>query len=239
MKIVGGNHYDYYDCIQKVVIDSDDLWIRKPVKKDELKEKIKVPCFYFYRGEYTDRTKIAGKTIGFCGKIYPVLDFSYTENEKQHHHFCYNEEDVHKFIKFRYKEKFVKEYEKPVSKKKYAFNKDYFNYHPTLKTKRDVCLFFEEYKKIQNKFENVFTDNKCPVFLVEYEQQVKKITYNCDNLKDFEFYRVFDPFTAYQEIAMFMSRFARPIREAPKIDDEIMSEIKGFDKWSFRKMPED
>jgi hypothetical protein len=58
-------------------------------------------------------------------------------------------------------------------------------------------------------------------------------------LKDVEFYKVLDSFTAYQELDMFISgtlpqSTAMPIEIADK--DKIPQH--GFDKWSFRKMPD-
>jgi hypothetical protein len=38
---------------------------------------------------------------------------------------------------------------------------------------------------------------------------------------------------------MFMSNLAVPLKPVPEISDKIMVDIKGFDKWSFRKPPQD
>lgn len=64
------------------------------------------------------------------------------------------------------------------------------------------------------------------------------IAYENPCLKDVEFYKVLDSFTAYQELDMFISgtlpqSTAMPIEIADK--DKIPQH--GFDKWSFRKMP--
>jgi hypothetical protein len=48
--------------------------------------------------------------------------------------------------------------------------------------------------------------------------------------------KVFDPYVAYHKIDSYLNNKAIPIKEIPKISDEIMIEIKGFDlKTSFRK----
>jgi hypothetical protein len=61
------------------------------------------------------------------------------------------------------------------------------------------------------------------------------ITYN-DCLKDVEFYRVFDPYSAYQEIEMFLNNLAIPQKDMPKIPDRENILSHGFDdKLSFRK----
>jgi hypothetical protein len=77
-----------------------------------------------------------------------------------------------------------------------------------------------------------FEAHNCPIF-VGYPSK-KIIIYN-GKLKDLEFFRMFEPYLAFQELTMYMANTAEPRKEIPKISDEIMSEIKGFDKWSFRK----
>jgi hypothetical protein len=62
------------------------------------------------------------------------------------------------------------------------------------------------------------------------------ITYN-DCLEPLKFVRVFDPYTAYQEIYMFVCNTAMPDKPIPKVSDADMVTAKGFDKWSFRKEP--
>ena len=44
-----------------------------------------------------------------------------------------------------------------------------------------------------------------------------------------------DPYQAFQEINMWMSNQAMPEKVIPEIDNKTMIEIKGFDKFSFRK----
>lgn len=62
------------------------------------------------------------------------------------------------------------------------------------------------------------------------------IEYNT-RLKDLEFYRKFDAYQAFQEIAMWLGNQAEPRKPIPVLDDVTMAEIKGFDKWSFRTPP--
>jgi len=85
--------------------------------------------------------------------------------------------------------------------------------------------------------ERLFKENRSPLFVAKERKYYDcLINYNAP-LKDFEFYKIFDPHTAYQEISMYMYNFAEPMKEIPEISDETMAEIKGFDKWSFRKEP--
>lgn len=57
-------------------------------------------------------------------------------------------------------------------------------------------------------------------------------------LADFGMQKLFDPYTAMQEIEMFLGRLS--INETPQMpvgSDKVIAESKGFDEWSFRKMP--
>ena len=49
------------------------------------------------------------------------------------------------------------------------------------------------------------------------------------------FFRLFDTYTAFEEIAMFLGGLAVPLKEIPEVPDKIMVGIKGFDQW---KLPE-
>ena len=57
-------------------------------------------------------------------------------------------------------------------------------------------------------------------------------------LRDLEFQRVMDPFTAFQEIAMFLGGVLAVEDKAPLRagSDEVVARQKGFDEWSFRTM---
>jgi hypothetical protein len=112
---------------------------------------------------------------------------------------------------------------------------NFFNGVPRSKWQKEPSE--DEMKKSQAWRDSWFLKHRSPVFIAEVVNEYEgKITYNgC--LKPFEFYRVFDPYLAFQEIAMWLGNQAVPIKPIPKIDDVTMAEIKGFDKFSFRKDP--
>jgi hypothetical protein len=57
-------------------------------------------------------------------------------------------------------------------------------------------------------------------------------------LQDFDFFRIKDTYSAYQEIQQWVANRARPEPPIPQIDDKTMAEIKGHgDRYSFRKPP--
>lgn len=79
-----------------------------------------------------------------------------------------------------------------------------------------------------------FKDWKHPIF-VYGGHTVNKPTWNAC-LKDYEFQRVMDPYTAFQELQMWVGSQARPERPIIETSDETRLEAHGFDKkYSFRK----
>lgn len=53
---------------------------------------------------------------------------------------------------------------------------------------------------------------------------------------NYNFMRILDPYTIFQELQMWFNNLAEPAKVMPKFSDKMMAEIKGFDpKYSFRK----
>ncbi len=82
----------------------------------------------------------------------------------------------------------------------------------------------------------------CPVFMVELRDKYsmygreKELTVNPE-LATLQFYKMFDPFAAYQEIAMFLSGvLGWPENATVQISDKDMRDAKGFDDWSFKTL---
>ena len=89
--------------------------------------------------------------------------------------------------------------------------------------------------------DQVHFDNGSPLLYVTTEREFPKgKSLHCMNpcLRDFSFQKVMDPYTAFQEIEMYiggvMGGHAPPMVE---IKNETRIHKAGFDKWSFRKMP--
>ena len=58
-------------------------------------------------------------------------------------------------------------------------------------------------------------------------------------LKDFNFHRIIKPYIAFQEIEMYLGGILANTKTPPMPvgSDKVIAESKGYDKWSFRKMP--
>jgi hypothetical protein len=58
------------------------------------------------------------------------------------------------------------------------------------------------------------------------------------NLKDLQFQRMVDPYTAFQEISMFIGGvLGSPEKEVTELTEKDRIQQHGFNKWSFRKLP--
>jgi len=220
MRIISDFH-DYYDCAQSYGQDMETIYQRKE-KEIEYKEKM-FPFFYGFRYNSPLDCATRAWVIGFCGNIYPVLEVCKNEDSD----YCYNIEQLESSFETNFKKKEIEEYY--LKKTGWKKNK---------KSGRDnTKKYFAKYEEKKKSYERLFKENRSPLFVAKERKYYDcLINYNAP-LKDFEFYKIFDPHTAYQEISMYMYNFAEPMKEIPEISDETMAEIKGFDKWSFRKEP--
>jgi hypothetical protein len=117
----------------------------------------------------------------------------------------------------------------------------------------DDRVTFKEFAETRDWTEDHIREG-CPVFLIrqltrdEHLELFNKKFINAEVLyrieknpclKELGFYQVKDPYEAYQELAMFlggvMGTDARPMVQ---LSDQEVHQKHGFDKWSFRKMPE-
>lgn len=78
---------------------------------------------------------------------------------------------------------------------------------------------------------------KCAIALCYYDARSHKhyVEHDTYNLKKYNFQSVVDPYTAYQELSMWIGSRARPEKPMIKVSNEILIKKHGFDKHSFRK----
>ena len=252
MRIIS-NYHDYYDTAMGHGQDRTLIYLRHG---EELPfDKWIFPTMY--NGWCQRNTRVSIYVIGFCGKVYPVVEviadrWLNTPEYKRPRCLAYNIDDVDKFIAANFS---ADEYEI------YYKSKKSFSKHWNGNKRFEFMRFFDEANSQRDLHASLFADlrtrslpnNKksrdCPIFSVKYMQghqwRVEHglainpntrqiITLNC-NLKLYEFYRLFDAKQAYQELSMYLGGLASPEKDIPFIDDKTMAEAKGFDKFSFRK----
>jgi hypothetical protein len=163
--------------------------------------------------------------IGFCGKLYLGWKFHWEEKELQEYGGWY---DMMKTdIIYGYEN--AKEHLNEISWKsnladdvKYVLDYDPMNLFREFKT--PVFLYDSYYNR--TSIGNYWHHNK-PRFIIN----------PC--LKEWEFYKVVDAFTAFQEISMFIGGvLGIGEKEIIEVEDKYKITQHGFDyKWSFRREP--
>jgi len=94
----------------------------------------------------------------------------------------------------------------------------------------------------------IFRDLNSPIFVYDYDKDRRYFERHCRNntkffinpmLKEYEFFKIFDSYQAFQEIQMFLSGvLGNKEKEIIVVEDKYKIASHGFDKWSFRKEPE-
>lgn len=218
MRIIAADK-DYYDCIQAHGQDRSLMYFRKP-------EKV-----HFKHGQWPfptidegwfDRLELVLHVIGFCGKIYPMLElYGYTRQHERFSLKCFNVEEVDAFVY------------------KHATRGQMDSYYGNNRWGRrrgrrlKFVQFFAESEKQQDSFKEMFLKQHCPVFVATQSRSDGQITYNA-TLRQYDFIRIFDPYTAFQEISMFMGSMAMPEKVMPVIPDKLKIHSKGFTDQNFR-----
>ena len=261
MRIIAEGHSDYYDCVMRQGMDLTCVWLRRleEVCYDSKKNREwPFPVFkgasYRWRNWWNARRVWTDQyIIGFCGKIYSVLELQPGKSR----HLCWSLEDVDEFVRTEgFDKEHVDHYLNPEKSSNRARRTDPFGMN-----RKEIRKFFEDCQQQQTSFENVFVENGCPVFVAYYRSRGAKIVYhgrkeNPDRpddeprllksksdfdhvlLKDFDFFKLFPVQQAFQEIHQYLSGvlgFNNP--HVPVPDDKTMRDIKGFDDRSFKKEP--
>jgi len=253
---------DYYDTVQGYGIDKSIVFLRKhynePLKYKEFnselnrgreiwqddRDNLLVLNHSSWNREY--EINFESGLIGFCGKVYPVGIIQYFEKPfdsltESKHQAVYSSDEIISFLKKIKAKKALNKFLKKLENKKYNwFNKKTFS-------KEIADVFFS--KMGNSDYIKIFLNHKTPIFYVRIIGDAN-IKYHTDVqlkedeilinpvLQEFNFYKIFDPYTAFQEISMFISGvLGVGTPETTTISDEDMKYKKGFDDWSFKNPP--
>lgn len=218
---------DYYDGVAGTVgIDKTIVYERHPIEFN-IRETNNIPDVFKYKRTYdwknpfrllnhirTIRSEYdyGYFIVGFCGKSY--IGFKQIKKSKQllnNNKLEYVPESV--FITYDLNE-FINVYEKT---QKRELGDDVVNYYNDIKNINALEI---------NRQYNT------PIWIYEKEH-----FYVNPKLSDFDFYKVFDAFTAFQEISMFIGGvLGNKEKDVIQVSDKNKIEQHGFDyKWSFRK----
>ncbi len=164
--------------------------------------------------------------LGFCGKIYPFITL---ERYNQKYDWCEYEPENLKVVERFYAYSFD-EYQQKESE--WADYLGVFQFHADHSRELKLKQFFVDWN-YQN--DDIFLKHKVPIWTLKLERHEKKGIVN-PKLKDYDFDRIKDPLTAFQDISMYLSNILVEQKKTVIVEDKIKIEKHGFDKkLSFRK----
>jgi len=216
---------DYYDSVSSLGIDKTHVFERHT---EELETNIKVSDKRL-KLRFKDRSykEVATKeqpdidffVIGFCGKIYIGWKLSWEERE--------NYEIVSRKIeKITYDKNIIVDI---IGKDKANELNDFYD---SIENNKNFQLFtkyhvpyFKAYLNLRNKYFNYYNGTFIENLIL------------LPNLKEHEFYRMFDTFSAFQEIDMFLfGVLGTKEKDLSEVPEEYRLTARGMDKTSFRQM---
>lgn len=200
---------DYYDNASYIMHSDEPVYLRKEIEHFDGAEYDLVHDHYYYRNYFdTLKEHFEYMVLFFCGKAYPFAK-----------------------IKIDGKVRYIfdkKECEKIIEKKR---DEHPSRYRPPINLKH-----FEKHQSL--RFNEVYN---CPIILLRKDRPNDRGSRNAiilnPQLSVFEFYRIIDPNTCYQEIFMWMNSVHRNEKPIAEIEDKYKIQQHGFDKASFRKPP--
>lgn len=262
MKIIS-NFKDYYDGAATEYGYANDIIFRrlnsleifKRHNNYDLTDKLKIRIPSVYKS-----IQDCDIILGVCGKLYPIMIYG------KEVFYSFIPKDA-KRIKELYDLKMKRSWnERPrrfidickdflisfgLEKREFDYGTNEFKTKGFLDVKEDHSIFqelgvtsFLIYRNSQPKIENfryigtVIKDDYT-MFLNEHNEPAFSSSVILNPiLKDLQFTKVMDQFTLLQEIEMYMGRLSENNTPAmPVGSNKVIAESKGFDKWSFRKMP--
>lgn len=191
-----------------------------------------------------DKFEFSFKTVVvyFCGKIYNGLRIDVADNSPfnglKPFKVVWSMDEFTGFIE--------KHIDEPIEDWKYISNSYYFRdkfreVKDTAKLLRSIASFFVV-KDTPVLFEEFVRENRISIVTLRPSYTKfgsgtdNNIFLNHDDLGILEFFKVFDPYQAFQELSMWVGNMNSPENNMVQLSDKELIAKHGFDKWSFRKM---
>lgn len=253
MRIVS-KYSDYYDGIQGYAPDADDLvyvryareyavgWRdheeRRKANQHELVAMLRRCAGWTLPVVESMQRGV----IHFCGKRYPFwYKFDPTAKGRQKTQGFYDYDSLLAHLakqEYAAKDPVYRRLTGKDKKPKARWNNYHLRRHwETNLTRRswdDYMKRFELKNAREHRDDAVFRYFNTPV-IVYYESE-NRVVIN-ERLNQFSFAKMVDPFTAFQELSMFIGNNLANVEDPDDLvmTDEQRAATKGFDKWSFRK----
>lgn len=249
MKIIS-KFQDYYDSALMYGIDENLIYVRK---EESMVAKVPgafgeafqwIPSFYPTHDIAPSRSAIL-----FCGKVYPLCTLTYQPNclrsDVEH---AYDAKTYINFVAARSK-KDTSLWERVAQPRRWYRRRHASDSDWKEKAEERITKGYQQFANIAPDISHLHHEYKSPVIMLREPQTASYHRYRGtkpDNesmfelvlnpcLKDIRFARMVDPFTAFQEVSMFLGGVIGSIEDnTVQIDDVHMRDAKGFDDRSFK-----
>lgn len=199
--------HDFYDSIQRTGMDREVVYVRE-TKEITINQVSKIILDRYSSGWSTSM-----RYLGFCGHIYKCYVLTHANEDNKY------------FWDF---DEFKAEAMRLQAASSYDFGRRWW--------KSSYDQFNEE---DPSKLIELFHEHQVPIFEIRHssERNKHKLILNpC--LKEYKFQTLKDPYSTYQDIFQYVAGVLNSREnKMVEISDEDKIHKHGFDKWSFRKMP--
>lgn len=223
MRIIGNNK-DYYDGVMAYGQDTDTVFVRKPWRLDsescplvfpKVAEELVNLIQRGTNGTYSEIKFPNAFVVYIAGKKYSGVSY---QSDDLNYTFHWRPDSLLDAI---YKNMTVPERSRP---------------YVIRKLKNLSAEMFAN--RINSEEVEWLIDNEVAIAVGKLRTGDARWRFNCDRLKDLQFAKVLDPYTIYQELSMWVGGvLPKQGNDTVEIADKDKIAKRGFDKWSFRKMP--
>jgi len=241
MKIVSKFH-DYYDSLLNLYVDEKNpVWIRNEiVKETRLPFDEMIGSFFSASNRFSDIYPICTSSgvIVFCGTTYPYFIVEMDTGEPLPTPTLKNKT---KTIAVFDKQEIIDLECEFLLKQSDWYVKRVFS---KSKVTESINTYYAEIQK--HDWDKLHKEHSSPVLLVKnkkYDVNLKTKSNHVvvvnPKLSDFNFAKIIDPYSAIQQIDMYLNNQLASDKMTPiEVSDKVMQYAKGFDhKYSFKKEP--
>lgn len=234
MKIIS----DFYDFYDSVAYSDEPLFIRHETIKEacvvdkEINDKVDEIFKRCPRPEVREKNVFSGVDVSFlcfCGKMYFFLEHSFTKYSR------YNEQLSRHNLKACNISAFIKKL-KSCDMETKLYHSFFSLKHNKMELKKAFSQFHKDYE-LDNIAYKLNLHFKTPIVLITNEK-FRVNTYKLNILLgELNFQQTLDPYSAYQEIEMFLGTILVDNQDKNDImSDELKRDSKGMDEYSFKQV---
>jgi len=240
MKIIS-KFQDYYDIGIAYGVDDKLRFERVTKYSEKMINKLKSLIKVVYKKEGKNyRILCYSNVILFCAKMYPLIYIRVESIRKKDKKYIYSLVGEEYSYTVNDALMYISQYYKDVDEI-YINDCDYYVWNDITLKEAFKRHFDERYDECISEFE-VF---KIPYFYIgryyhideKGIEHIYKSTILLPQLKKYKFAKAVPPMQAFQEISMYLGKLNAVEDNTVTIEDKYLAQGKGFDCYSFKKMP--